>query len=272
MTALWAKLCTYCNTGTGNGWVGYFEGSILTTSVPKGRHEFLKYLLLSLRVPNWNCWITSLNSFTHSSLVSRDLAWEGRQFDFRQEIRCFLGNKILTHLACWQSWLFQHLKHTRTRPRVDNPNASLRQPYLDYSLVFWLWWFPCPNCKLARVFSHMFCNSQFWRLPKKFLGLISQVFRLFRKAPSSIAARVDNTFELKRSLKYNALPLRKTPAVEPTLTLLLYKYLILPSVSFVSLLKSKACSNRKIWRSFPFLLSCFGSKTVNESWKRKRPS
>lgn len=109
--------------------MAYFEEPILTSSVPKGRHEFLNYLLLSLRVPNWNCWITSLNSFTHSSLVSRDLAWGRGQFDFRQEIRCFLGNKIDRRLIWWQSWLFQHLQRTRTRtrPRVDNSCMLLQR-------------------------------------------------------------------------------------------------------------------------------------------------
>lgn len=60
-----------------------------------------------------------------------------------------------------------------------------------------------------------------------------------------------------------------TNSWEFTLILLLYRYLILPSASFVSLLKRRACSNKKIWRSFPFLLSCFGSNTENASWNNK---
>ena len=168
--------------------MGYFEGPILTSSVPKGRHEFLKYLLLSLRVPNWNCWITSLNSFTHSSLVSRDLAWGGRQFDFRQEIRCFLGNKFEWRLIWWQSWLFQHLQRTRTRtrtrpsPRVDNSYMLLQRSLtLIIRLSSDCGGFPVHTANLHE--SSATCsvtpNSGVCKKSHQFfLGLISQVFRL----------------------------------------------------------------------------------------------
>lgn len=45
-----------------------------------------------------------------------------------------------------------------------------------------------------------------------------------------------------------------------------------PAESFTSLLKRRYNSKRNIWRSLPFLISCFGSHTVNESCSTTSPS
>ena len=56
-----------------------------------------------------------------------------------------------------------------------------------------------------------------------------------------------------------------------TISLNLYWYLAFPLLSFISLEKMTHMSNRKRWRSRPFLISCLGSHTVNWSCRNTSP-